>query len=196
MVVVEVRDPDGTLVKRVTANEEQFKLAQGLVSESGNDLLTLWIYRIIRGLLTPVPSGHNVSEPFTDITGTSRSPMLKRVSDTLGAFWNTNICANRPWIAYGSSSAPPTRTDFRLGSKLGEAPTIMTHDESARTITFTAGWTLTADITIYEVGLEWEGAVLGHNVCGRFLVDRTVFPGGIPVRAGQTLTISYVVSVP
>jgi hypothetical protein len=195
MVVVEVRDPDGTLVKRVVANEELFRLSVKLAEESGDDLLTLWIYRIIRGLFTPVIGGGSCFESFTDITGTSRTQGIKNACNA-SMFNTTWACSNRLWIAYGSSSAPPTRTDFRLGSKLGDAVATFTSDETARTITLTAGWTLPADTVIYEVGLEWEMTVAGATTCGRVLVDRTVFPGGITVRAGQTLTISYVVSVP
>jgi hypothetical protein len=194
MVIVEVRDPDGRVVKRVTANEEAFRVAQRLAEENGNDLLTLWIYRIIKGLLTPTMACQDITETFTDTGGTSRTGNIKFCpSYATNAFNTTGYGPNRPWISYGNSSTPPTRTDFRLGNKLGDAPVTMTFDESARTVTLTAGWTLTADTTIYEVGLEWE-LYLGTRT--RILVDRTVFPDGITVRAGQTLTITYVVSVP
>jgi hypothetical protein len=192
MVIVEVRDPDGRVVKRVTANEEAFRVAQRLTRESENDLLTLWIYRIIKGLLTPAVAGQTVSDVFTDTGGTSRTGNIKyAVSGNI--FNNTTPGSNRPWISYGNSNTPPTRTDFRLGNKLNEAVPSFSFDESARTVTLTVGWTLTADTTIYEVGLEWE---MYLGVQTRILVDRTVFPDGITVRAGQTLTITYVVSVP
>ena len=196
MVVVEVRDPDGTLVRRVTANEEAFRVATKLARESGDDLLTLWIYRIIRGMLAPLIAGQYSSETFTDTGGVSRTQNIKGYVSTFHSFFNTYACANRLWISYGNSSVSPTRTDYKLGNKLGEAVASMTYDETARTITLTAGWTLTADTTVYEVGLEWEGCVSGCTVCGRVLVDRTVFPDGILARAGQTLTISYAISVP
>jgi hypothetical protein len=196
MVVVEVRDPDGRVVKRVTANEELFNASLKLIRGSENDLLTLWIYRIIRGLLAPVDVVRTWAETFTDITGTSRSQNIKVTLGTLAAFNNTTNCANRPWISYGSSSAAPTRTDFRLGSKLGDAVAAMSFDETARTITLTAGWTLRADAVVYEVGLEWEMCVAGCATCGRVLIDRTVFPDGIAVKAGQTMTVSYVITVP
>ena len=67
----------------------------------------------------------------------------------------------------------------------------MTADETAGIITLSVSFTVTTSITVYEVGLEWEGTVSSYNVCGRFLVDRTVFPEGITVQAGQTLTIIY-----
>jgi hypothetical protein len=196
MVVVEVRDPDGTLVRRVTVNEELFMLAQKLARENDNDLLTLWIYRILKGLFTPVVAGQSASETFTDTEGTSRTQAVKGNMGSYSLFFNTYACNNRLWISYGSSSVSPTRTDYKLGSKLSEAVATMTFDESARTITLTAGWTLTSDTTIYEVGLEWEACVASYNVCGRVLVDRTVFPDGVSVAAGRTLTITYVLTIP
>jgi hypothetical protein len=196
MVIVEVRDPDGTLVKRITANEEAFKVATKLARESGDDLLTLWIYRILRGLLIPAVAGQAISETFTDTTGTSRTQNIKLNVGAYATFFNTYACANRLWISYGNSNVPPTRTDYKLGNKLGEAVASMSYDESARTMTFTAGWTLTADTVIYEVGLEWEACVYSNDTCRRVLVDRTVFPDGITVLAGQTVTITYVFSVP
>jgi hypothetical protein len=203
MVVVEVRDPDGRVVKRVTANEELFKASLKLARESGDDLLTLWIYRILVAILAPAVVGGVTSATYTDTTGTSRiqdfkKPMYPYNSPypNLSDFFNTGYCANRLWISYGSDRTPPTRSDYKLGSKLNEAVATMTYDESARTMTFTAGWTLTADTTIYEVGLEWEATVATGTTCGRVLVDRTVFPDGVTVLAGQTLTITYVISVP
>jgi hypothetical protein len=196
MVVVEVRDPDGTLVRRVTADEEQFRAALELARGSANDLLTLWIYRIIRGLLAPVDVLRAWTETFTDTTGTSRSQYIKANLGGPAVFNNTINCANRPWISYGSSSVAPTRTDYKLGSKLGDAVASMSFDEGARTITLTAGWTLAADAVVYEVGLEWEMCVAGCATCGRVLIDRTVFPDGIAVKAGQTMTVSYVITVP
>jgi hypothetical protein len=192
MVIVEVRDPDGKVVKRVTANEEAFKVATKLARESGDDLLTLWIYRIIKGLLTPAFTGQYITDTLVDTGGASRTSNIKGYFNV--ALFNTTYSGpNRPWISYGNSNVPPTRTDYKLGNKLGDAPATMAYDESARIMTFTAGWILTSDVTVYEVGLEWE---LWFSVQTRILVDRTVFPEGITVLAGQTLTITYVISVP
>jgi hypothetical protein len=192
MVIVEVRNPDGTLVRRVTANEEAFKVATKLARESGDDLLTLWIYRIIKGLLTPAFTNQFITETLVDTGGASRAANIKG-NFSVNIFNTTFYGPNRPWISYGNSSVAPTRTDYKLGNKLGDAPATMTYDESARIMTFTAGWTLTSDVTVYEVGLEWE---LYPSTQTRILVDRTVFPDGITALAGQTLTITYVISVP
>jgi hypothetical protein len=203
MVIVEVRDPDGRVVKRATANEELFRASMKLTGESRDDLLTLWIYRILLAVLTPALTYKITSATFTDTTGTSRTQYFKCPMAGLGSsvynlynFFNTGNCNNQLWISYGNSNTPPTRTDYKLGNKLGEAVATMSYDESARTMTFTVGFTLSADTVVYEVGLEWEACVSGCTVCGRVLVDRTVFPDGITVLAGQTLTITYVISVP
>jgi len=196
MVVVEVIDSN-RVVKRVTANEELFNTALKLARENENDLLTLFIFRTIRALLTPTGVGQNATVTFNDTGGTSRTVNIKgSLSYVSGFFYNTVSCDNKFWISYGSDPTPPTRDDYKLKNKLGEGIASMTYDESSLTLTLTAGWTFSSSITIYEVGLEWEGCVSGSGGCGRFLSDRTVFPGGISVGAGQTLSIAYKFVVP
>ena len=191
-VEVVVKDKDGSVVYRTGYNLD---LYEEYLKRNTNDLPTLWTVRFFTALLTPVTRGHYSSFSFTDTGGTARIQDVKRNtgSDTTSDlhFFNTYVCSNRLWISYGSSSAPPSRTDYKLGSKLGEGVTTITVDETAGIITLSVSFTITTDITVYEVGLEWEGCVSSFNVCGKFLVDRTVFPEGIPVRAGQTLTVIY-----
>lgn len=196
MVVVEVIDSN-RVVKRVTANEELFNMALKLARENENDLLTLFIYRSIRALLSPIGVGQYATASFYDTSGTWRTVNIK---GWMGAgnnfFYNTYGCEQKFWISYGSDPTPPTRSDYKLKDKLGEGLAGVSSDESALTVTITAGWTLPSPVTIYEVGLEWEGCVSGNNTCGRFLADRTVFPDGIPVSADQTVSVAYKFVVP
>jgi hypothetical protein len=191
MVEVVVTDRDGRVVNHVAVNEELFNYVLERVKEKPLDLATAWFLRIMRAIFAPVTPRGYVSEAFTDTGGTSRSQLFKRDLGSTPLFFETTACNNRLWIGYGSSSAPPTRTDFRLGSKLGEGLVGVVADEYQGTLTISASFTMGADTTIYEVGLEWEATVSAHNVCGRVLLDRTVFPDGILVRAGQTITIVY-----
>jgi hypothetical protein len=144
-----------------------------------------------------------VRASFTDTGGTSRSQYLKEpLYIIIGTsyypadnFLSTLVCSNRLWIGYGNSSTPPTRTDYKLGNKLGEGLAGVTVDETNGIITISASFTMTANTVIYEVGLEWEaqvgGGAGGSIVCGRVLLDRTVFPDGITVLANQTITVVY-----
>jgi hypothetical protein len=195
MVEVVVTDRDGRVVNRVAVNEDIFNYVLERVRENPLDLATAWFLRVMRAILEPTPVGGVTSATFTDTTGTSRTQGIKRnTAVTLPHdehFLNVHTCNNRLWIGYGDSSTPPTRTDFRLGRKLGEGIAGVTADEVQGTLTISASFTMSADTAIYEIGLEWEGTVSGHNVCGRVLLDRTVFPEGILVRAGQTVTIVY-----
>jgi hypothetical protein len=191
MVEVVVTDRDGRVVNRVAVNEDLFNYVLERTRERRQDLATAWFLRILRGIFTPATAKSLVSETYTDVAGTSRTQVIKRELTGFGIFFNTDHCHNRLWIAYGASSAPPTRTDFRLGSKLGEGIAGVSIDEVHGTLTISASFTMGADTVIYEVGLEWEGTIASHNICGRILLDRTVFPDGILVRAGQTLTVVY-----
>jgi hypothetical protein len=110
---------------------------------------------------------------------------------TLSDFFNTAYCNNRLWISYGDSTTAPTGSDYKLGNKLAEGLANITADEYQGTLTISASFTMSTDTVVYEVGLEWEATVASYNVCGRVLLDRTVFPNGIAVSAGQTLTVVY-----
>jgi hypothetical protein len=195
MVEVIVTDRDGGVVKRIAVNEELFNYVLEKTRENPLDLATVWFMRIMRGVFGPTPVSGSWSETFVDTSGTSRTQNLKR--DTGAAspgdyiFFNTNSCSNRLWIGYGSSSVDPTRSDYRLGSKTAEGVAGVVADEIQGTLTISASFTMGTDTVVYEVGLEWEGCVASNATCGRFLIDRTVFPGGLTVAAGQTLTVVY-----
>jgi hypothetical protein len=195
MVEVIVTDRDGRVVKRVAVNEDLFNYVLEKVKDKPLDLTTVWFLRIMRGIFGATPVGGTWSETFTDTSGTSRTQNIKRNTGTTSGpddhFFNTAVCNNRLWITYGTDSTPPTRTDYKLGNKLAEGVAGVTEDETQATVTISASFTMSADTTIYEVGLEWEAAVLGYSNCGRVLLDRTVFPGGIIVSAGQTITVVY-----
>ena len=191
MVEVVVTDIDGRVVKRVAVNEDLFNYVLERARERPLDLTTVWFLRIVRGIFGPTPVSGDWNETFTDTSGTSRTQSIKGNVGAVVIFFNTYGCNNRLWIGYGSSSASPTRTDYKLGSKLGEGVAGVTADETQATVTISASFTMSADVTIYEVGLEWEACVSAATTCGRVLLDRTVFPNGILVKAGQTITIVY-----
>jgi len=192
MVEAKVIDKDGRVVKRIAVNEKEFnRYVEKMKKRNCNDLTTLWFFRFLVGLFTPLDTGVNVSFTFTDTGGTSRTQGVKGYLSTHIMFLNTNTCVNKPYIVVGTDSTSPTRSDYKLGNKVAEAVATLYSDESLFVITLTAGFVFPSDTVIYEVGLEWSGAVSGYSVCGRFLVDRTVFNTGISVPAGQTLAITY-----
>jgi hypothetical protein len=196
---VTVRNPDGIVVRRIALNEDLFdELLRRMNGKDGIDMGTVWFFRILQALFALTPSGIRSSASYVDTGGVSRTQNFKDVmypygttSPDLSNFFNTGRCANRLWIGYGSSSVSPTRTNFRLGNKLDEGLASITVNESLGVITLSVSFTVGSDTTIYEVGLEWEATVSSFNVCGRVLLDRTVFPDGIFVGAGQTVTFVY-----
>jgi hypothetical protein len=191
MVEVIVTDRDGRVVNRVAVNEDLFNYVLEKSKENQLDMATAWFLRILRGIFGATPVDGWWSESFTDIGGTSRTQYIKGSLGSIYLFFNTDYCSNRLWISYGSSSTPPTRTDYKLGSKIADGVAGVTADEVQATVTISASFTMSADTVIYEVGLEWETCVATASTCSRVLLDRTVFPGGITVLAGQTLTVVY-----
>jgi hypothetical protein len=192
MIEAKVIDKDGRVVKRIAVNEEEFnEYVEKMKKKNYNDLTTLWFFRFLVALFTPVDVGANLPFTFTDTGGTSRTQNVKGNFSTSSLFLNTNYCLNKPYIGVGTVSTSPTRSDYKLGNKVAEAVASLYSDENLFIITLTAGFIFSSDITIFEVGLEWAGAVATSSTCGRFLVDRTVFPDGISVPEGQTLAITY-----
>jgi hypothetical protein len=199
MVEVIVRDRDGRIVNRVAYNEDLFnEMLRRRIEKNGNDTTTVWFLRILFAIFGPTTVSGTTNASYTDTSGTARTQNFKMVmypyytsSPTLCDFFNTAYCNNRLWIGYGSSSTAPTRSDYKLGNKLAEGLANVTADEYQGALTISASFTMSVDTVVYEVGLEWEGTVASYNVCGRVLLDRTVFPNGIAVSAGQTLTVVY-----
>jgi hypothetical protein len=202
MISLEVFVLDGDrVVRRVAVNEDLREEYLRRRASGNGDMVTLWFFRVVAAIFEPVPAGiHGTPFPFIDITGTSRSIRAKSVAGTTvpahEIIWNTSGAAhNRFWISVGLVNVDPTPTDFKLGYKVAEVLATRHVDESARTITLSGAITFTSDTTIYEVGLEWECNVAGATTPGRMLIDRTVFPDGIPVRANQTLSVVYRITV-
>jgi len=187
-VEVIISDKNGNIIYKTDHNLD---LYIEYLKRNTNDLTTLWLRRLYIALFTPIVTGHSTSFSFTDTTGTSRTQFIKKNYGSNPSFLETYACPNRFWISYGSSNTTPTITDFKLGNKLNEGIATVTTDESSGIMTFSISFTITSNITVYEVGLEWEGCISSYNICGRFLFDRTVFPDGISVSSGQVLTIIY-----
>jgi hypothetical protein len=194
MVEVIVRDPDGRVVKRVAVNEDLFWEYVKRVRASP-DRGTRWGVRLLEAIFAPAGTGGTTTFTATDTTGTSRTQNIKfpytYAPDRAYTFFHTYYCPNRLWIGYGTDPTPPSPSDYKLGNKVAEGLAVATGDDLQGTLTISASFTMTQDTVIYEIGLEWEGTVASYNVCGRFLIDRTVFPEGLTVRAGQTLTVIY-----
>jgi hypothetical protein len=199
MIEVIVRDRNGEVVKRVAVNEDLFnELLKRRMEKSDNDMTTVWFLRMLLAIFGPTPISGTISATYVDTGGSSRTQNFKQVmypysalSPILSNFFNTGYCSNKLWIGYGSDRTAPSRSDYKLDSKLAEGLAGVSADEYQGTLTISASFSMNVDTIIYEVGLEWEGTIASYNVCGRVLLDRTVFPDGITALAGQTITIVY-----
>jgi hypothetical protein len=190
MVELIVTDGDGRVVGRVAYNEDLFWEYVRRV-RANPDRGTRWGVRILEAIFAPAGVSGTTTFTAVDTSGTGRTQNIKTNMGTTASFFNTYACANRLWVSYGTGTASPTPDDYKLVSKIAEGLAGATGDDLQGTVTISASFTMTADTTIYEVGLEWEGCVASNATCGRFLIDRTVFPNGLTVKAGQTLTVIY-----
>jgi hypothetical protein len=75
----------------------------------------------------------------------------------------------------------------RVAGKIAET---VSADTANRIVTIQATLSFTSDVTIYEIGLEIS-ATDQNGVTTWILLDRTVVSGGIAVQAGQSLRITY-----
>lgn len=194
MISIEVLILDrDKVVRRLSINEDLREEYIKRRTDGNHDMITLWFFRAMVGIFEPVSGDANGSYyPIKDISGRDAQIRVKYSGAVGDVVWNTY--SNRPnrfWISVGTDSTPPDPQNYRLGNKIAEALASLHADETARTITLSAGFTFTSSVTIYEIGLEWECYVAIAWTPFRFLADRTVFPGGISVGAGQTLSVVY-----
>jgi hypothetical protein len=190
MVEVVVTDSDGRVVERVAVNEDLFwEYVKRIMASL--DMGTRWGVRLLEAIFAPAGAGGTTTFTATDTGGTVRTQNIKLSMGGRASFFETSTCPNRLWVGYGTDPTPPSPSDYKLGNKVAEGLAGVTGDDLQGTVTISASFTMTTDTTIYEIGLEWEGTVSGISTCGRFLIDRTVFPGGLTVKAGQTLTVIY-----
>jgi hypothetical protein len=181
------------VVRRLSINEDLREEYIKRRADGNHDMITLWFFRAITGIFEPVSgSASGTAYPIIDVEGRNVSILIK-FSGTIGdVIWNTFPGRpNRFWVVVGTDSTPPDPRNHRLGNKIAEALASLHADENNRIITLSAGFTFPSSVTIYEIGLVWECSTGPFGIAIRFLVDRTVFPGGISVGAGQTLSVVY-----
>jgi hypothetical protein len=191
MIEIIVRDKDGRVIERREINRDLFEEYLKREAES-RDYATRWFLRLLFYLFKCTTVKGNESAPVTDTTGTARSIFMKKDVGATGLFNNTYYADVGFYIAVGTGTAPPTRDDFRLASKIAEGVASVSVTEDDGVITLTAGFTWTTGQTISEIGLEWLvnwSTTSPFNV--RVLCDRTVLSPPITVPAGATLTVVY-----
>lgn len=100
-------------------------------------------------------------------------------------------------VAIGTGTTPPSMTDFKLESKYMETTSLVIapYYEEGTMLRFDiiANFTINENITLYEFGLfYYTTELIGTTHYLRvFLVSRDVVSEGIPVTAGQVISIVY-----
>jgi hypothetical protein len=182
-LVITVRRRDGRVeTRRVVVDE---KVGGG----QGGDLVTLWAFRLICCAFAVVPKGGTVSFDFVDLGGVSRRQQC------IGSYGNevwSSACVDRaPYVGFGSSSVSPTRSDYKLLGELARVRGSYYVDESAFTCSIVGSWSPASDVSVCEVGLYM--LVCDNGGYARYvLFDRSVLSPCVSVRAGDTISVSYV----
>ena len=173
--------------------EETLKIRSEMIRRG--DLRTRWWVRFIGAIFRPVDRGLTVTFTHVDTSGTSRTAYVKNAASTSTLMFNTYGCNNKFWISIGNGTTSPTIDNYKLESKIADAPASYAFDELNGIITLSAGFTFASDTVITEIGLEWECAVELYYTCGRILVDRTLLSSPFTVPAGTPVTVTYKILV-
>jgi len=177
--------------------EEDFIDGEGVgevvkVDSSDGDLFTAWILRMFYAVFSAVSVGGVVSFSAPDDAGTVRTFDVKKDLGGTSHIFSTYRCSGGVRIRLGTGLTAPLRTDNRLVNEIvviGSPAIIIDED---RGFVFIEGTiTFSSDTTICEVGLSLYGTVSGYNVCGEFLLDRTVFSPCRVIPANTPYTVRY-----
>jgi len=182
-IIVTVKRKNGRVeTYRVVADE---KVGGG----QGGDLVTLWAFRLLCCVFASVLKGSTVSFSFTDLSGLSRTQIC--IATVSNNFLGSGCADRAPYIGFGSSSTPPSRTDSRLLTELARVRGSHYVDESAFSCSIVGSWTPTNDVTVCEVGLYMFACDSG-GVARYVLFDRSVLSPCVSVGAGETISVAYV----
>ena len=163
------------------------------LESNGNDLFTLWILRAFLSVFVPVSTGGTVSFTALDDTGASRTFKMKfSVAGTFSHIFNTYACSHFVRVRFGRDSTPPSRTNFRLLQETYvDVNTRISLNEDAGYILIEGTAIFPSDTTVCEVGLSLGATVSSYNVCGEFLIDRTVLDPCRTVPANTPYVVRY-----
>jgi hypothetical protein len=181
-IIVTVKRKDGRVeTRRVVVNEK-------VGDDRGGDLVTLWAFRLICCMFAFAPKGTYVTFSFVDLGGASRTQNCIQVGGT--EFVGSGCADRAPYIGFGSSSTPPSRTNSRLLTELARVRGSRYVDESAFSCNIVGSWTPDSGVTVCEVGLYM--LVCDRDARARYvLFDRSVLSPCVSVSAGDTISVVY-----
>jgi hypothetical protein len=153
-----------------------------------NDLGTNWFGRTMATFFRN--SKGIIYFTVVDVTGASRSIQERvTVATTLINSVSSSDCGT--YIGIGTSSTPPTKTDYKLGSEVSRQPAIATFTDEANSFAVSSVFSLGSDTDIYEIGLYWKEGYTGYV----WLLDRTVLPSPVTFPANTAMSVAYVFAI-
>jgi len=195
-VIIELKDKKtGKTVKRIGINEEQFNEYLKRKKESG-DLGTNNLGRLLQGIFKNTTKTAREKILLITDTGIETETETKHPESMAYFFNNSNYSDIGSKIRVGDSAMPPSREQYNLqGTILGESDAAVYWADGGDYVDITASFSWTEDKTIYEIGLFYQLCGLTNPNYHIVMFDRTVYPEGIFVPAGQVLTITYRIMV-
>jgi hypothetical protein len=162
------------------------------IDSSDGDLFTTWILRMFYASFVFLNPGWTSSFSAPDDTGTSRTFNLKGDFGVASHIFQTRYCRHAVRVRYGQSSTSASRTDNRLLQEIYvDTNPRLVIDESGGFVMIESVVNFGADTTICEVGLSLVVTVGGNDICGEFLLDRTVFSPCRSIPARTPYTVRY-----
>ena len=184
-MVVEVVRRDG--------RREVVVVGGGSEVDGGGDLATLWFLRILASVFVNATAGTSVTFTIVDSTNTTRTQT--HVDGGLSSVFHGSGCGDRVYaIGLGSSSVPPSRSDYKLLGEFARLDTTFRLDESLYYISHSVMYTADVDRVVCEVGL-YARACDNGGVLRTVLLDRTVLSPCVSVGAGEIIGVAYRFSV-
>jgi hypothetical protein len=180
-LVVAVRRRDGRV------EERRIVVDKKVGDNQSEDLVTLWVFRLVRCLFAEAGRGGRVTFSFTDMGGTSRSQECIR---GLNIFLGSGCTDRYAFIGFGSDPTPPSRDNYRLLGELARVRAFQqVFDSDLRFVNF-GSWSPDSDVSVCEVGLYLR-VCDSDGGAGFLLIDRSVLDSCINVGAGETISVTY-----
>lgn len=195
-LIIKVIDK-GKVVKKVEIDTDLLEL----VLKRKKDLGTDWFGRILASIF----SGDPLQVSITDESGATRTGYLRAGIHTAelpqcnSDFFVGSAVSKYPlypWIAVGTGTTAPTRSDTTIELELDRKPANTNYTDGSGVVVISAAFVFTADQNISEIGLllcTSAGSCGSPGAC--VLVDRTVLSTPVTVAAGQTLYVEYRISI-
>lgn len=166
------------------------KVVKEIEIDKRYDLGTNNLGRFLKSLFTEVDEDAKLEADYVNTSGATVT--VRTAYSTEYTFVYTGYGKLFRKIKVGDSSVAASRDQYNLqGTILGESPVIASYSDGSDHVDITGAFSWDTDQTIYEIGLFFGMSCFDTASVEEIMFDRTVYPDGISVPAGQVLYITY-----